>query len=586
LLDMNTHEPRNGPALLTRILRPARRAAVAGAVAAAAAAAAFGAGVADAPYRAEWKHPDGKVAYFGFATAIDGDVAAVGTPSDSSQVFLGGGAIVYRRNAGVWEREAFLAPQGLYSFEQMPTALAVSGDTLVMTSVLHQSVPTLYDGSAWVFVRSPDGTWTEQALLTGQEVGNGDFFGISAAIDGDTIVIGAWLDDNDQGDDAGGAYVFTRSDGVWTQQAKLQPTDLRSQSRFGSSVAIHGDLIAVGANDATDEAGVPTGAVYVYRRTDGAWNQEAKLLAPDGEQSDGLGSAVAVEGDTVVGCAYVDDLPGRPDVGSAYVWVKKGATWRLQAHIEPPETFPNPEGSTPLKFGICCALRNGILAIGTNGEDLEGATDTGSVCTYVREGQRWFLRGRLYDADRQGGERLGHNLGLSDDTLITGAPGDSEPAGSVTVVSNVALYVARVEVAGLAFALKYAEGAADRLTLRGVVPPVGVPDSIEGRSVTVTVGSLARTVTLDAKGRGTSDDTVVTVKRGKPGKPATITLTVKGDFSAALAPLGMDGSADAKKLRVPIGGSIDLGAGPVTIEGAVLFNATAGAGGSARLTRR
>jgi hypothetical protein len=172
---------------------------------------------------------------------------------------------------------------------------------------------------------------------------------------------------------------------------------------------------------------------------------------------------------------------------------------------------------------------------------------------------------------------------MSGDDLAFGATADG--VGSVTIAAGMDLWSSRVDLAALAFSLKYAEGAADRLTLRGVVPPVGVPVTLPGQSVTVTVGPVSRTVTLDANGRGASDDTVVTVKRGKPGKPATITLTVKGDFSAVLAPLGMDGSADAKKLRVPVGGSIDLGAGPVTLEAAVRFTSAAGKSGVGSLTR-
>ena len=100
-------------------------------------------------------------------------------------------------------------------------------------------------GSAYVFTRTGT-TWTEQAKLTASDGAADDRFGSSVAIAGDTIVVGAYWDD-DNGSDSGSAYVFTRTGTTWTEQAKLTASDGAADDQFGRSVAIAGDTIVVGA---------------------------------------------------------------------------------------------------------------------------------------------------------------------------------------------------------------------------------------------------------------------------------------------------------------------------------------------------
>ncbi len=147
--------------------------------------------------------------------------------------------------------------------------MALSGDTLVVGAYEEDSNATGVNGeqgnnlasnagAAYVFVRSGN-TWSQQAYLKASNTGADDLFGWSVALSGDTLVVGAWGEDSnatgvggDQGNNlaeyAGAAYVFVRSGGLWSQQAYLKASNTGADDGFGSSVALSGDTLVVGAN--------------------------------------------------------------------------------------------------------------------------------------------------------------------------------------------------------------------------------------------------------------------------------------------------------------------------------------------------
>ena len=119
---------------------------------------------------------------------------------------------------------------------------------------------------------------------TASDGAGGDSFGYSVALDGDTALVGAYGDD-DKGGTSGSAYIFTRSGGVWTQQAKLTASDGEALDRFGYSVALDGDTALVGAYGDDDKA-PQSGSAYIFTRSGGVWSQQAKLTASDGAGND------------------------------------------------------------------------------------------------------------------------------------------------------------------------------------------------------------------------------------------------------------------------------------------------------------
>ncbi|HEV2666367.1 MAG TPA: putative Ig domain-containing protein, partial [Blastocatellia bacterium] len=193
-------------------------------------------------------------------------------------------------------------------------SVALDGDTLVVGSSLIDIGANLGQGSAYVFTRS-GAFWTQQQKLIANDGAQGDAFGFSVALDGDTLVAGAFGDDLGGNIYQGSAYVFTRSGAIWIQQQKLIANDGTAYDYFGSSVTADGDTVVVGAFG--DNVGA--GSAYIFTRSGAIWTQQPKLIANDGAPGDSFGSSVALNGDTLVVSAVNDTFGGNFSQGSVYV---------------------------------------------------------------------------------------------------------------------------------------------------------------------------------------------------------------------------------------------------------------------------
>ena len=170
------------------------------------------------------------------------------------------------------------------------------------------------------------------AKLLDSNGSSSDRFGFSVALDGDTAVVGAYQDDyGSYNDDPGTAFVFDRDQGgtdSWGLMATLRASDPGNDAQFGWSVAIDGDTIVIGA-PGDDENDAFAGAAYVFYRDEGGadqWGQKVKITPGDAAEGDLFGYSVAIDGDTiVVGARYNDDAcPTDPDCnsGSAYIFYR------------------------------------------------------------------------------------------------------------------------------------------------------------------------------------------------------------------------------------------------------------------------
>ena len=149
-----------------------------------------------------------------------------------------------------------------------------------------------------------------------------DFFGSSVAVNGETVVVGAILADGAAGFGQGSAYVFVRSGGVWSLQQKLVAADGAGGDVFGRSVAISNETIVVGA-DLDDGA---AGSAYVFVRSGGVWTQQQKLEAPDAQAGDIFGMGMSISGETLV-VGVLGQL-------ASYVFVRSAGHWNLQQKLE------------------------------------------------------------------------------------------------------------------------------------------------------------------------------------------------------------------------------------------------------------
>jgi hypothetical protein len=359
---------------------------------------------ADWPSASEFKlaATDGTAYHmFGDSVAISGDTAVV----------VGGHKVyVFARSGANWTQQDQLTdPLGATS-DGFGDSVAISGDTVVVGAPGASS----YQGSAYVFVRS--GTaWAQQAKFTDPLASANDHFGGSVAISGDTVVVGAYADGI--GGNKGSAYVFVRSGGTWTQQAQLTDPLSAVHDLFGGSVAINGDTVVVGASLRDVGANSAQGLAYVFLRTGTAWTQQAQLTYSLGAADDHFGSSVAIDGDTVVvGAAnyLLEDFNPLP--GYACVFVRTGTIWLQQAH------FTASDGTPDDSFGVSVGISGDTVVVGAPYAEVGANNGQGSAYVFVKSGTSWPQQAHLTASDGVAADHFGSSVAISGDTALIGAP--------------------------------------------------------------------------------------------------------------------------------------------------------------------
>jgi len=272
--------------------------------------------------------------YFGYSVAVDRDTVVVGAPYAASGGIGRGQAYVFSRNQGgtnTWGQVKILSASDKADNDLFGYSVAVSGDTGVIGALYANSGGT-DRGQAYVFSRNQGGAnfWGLVMTLIASDKADYDYFGWSVAISGDTVVVGGlWADSG--GSYRGQAYVFSRNQGgpsFWGQVKILSASDKTDGDDFGHSVAVDGDTVVVGAYGA-DSGGYNRGQAYVFSRNQGGtntWGQMMNILtASDKADLDYFGNSVAVDGDTVVvGAPYATS--GGTWRGQAYVFLQLAPT--------------------------------------------------------------------------------------------------------------------------------------------------------------------------------------------------------------------------------------------------------------------
>ena len=346
---------------------------------------------------------------FGASVAISGETAVIGARWGDGLEFDSGSAYVFEKVGGVWMQTAKLNASDGVTNDQFGLSAAISGDTAVIGAWSDDDFGN-DSGAAYVFERVA-GVWTQTAKLTDADGAEGDGFGWSVALSGETMVIGALWDD-DLSINSGSAFVFEKLAGVWTQTGKLNEP---GGGEFGDSVAVSADRIVIGSRFDDRQ-----GAAYVYERVVGVWMQVAKLTASDGDFSDLFGNSVAVSGDTAVIGAWFDDDLGSTS-GSAYVFERVAGIWTQTAKLNADD------GAAGDAFGRAVALSGATAVIGSSGDDL--GIDSGSAYVFEKVGGAWTQTAKLNADDGAAGDGFGGSISVSGATALIAAPSDDDQGG-------------------------------------------------------------------------------------------------------------------------------------------------------------
>ena len=447
------------------------------------------------------------------ALSADGRTLAVGAPVESSGVTgidgdqdddstYGAGALyVYAHDGESWTQQAYVKASNAGLTDKFGNFVALSGDgdTLAVSAYFEgsaakgingnqddDSIPQA--GAVYVFTRDND-TWSQQAYLKasntgeaghGDEFGDGDQFGFSLTLsdDGDTLAVSAITEDSgapgidgDQSDNsqasAGAVYLFTRTGSAWTQQAYVKPNNPGGGDMFGYSVSLTADgnmLAASGfdedgslasTNEQQDDDVGGAGAVYVFTRIDGNWEQTAYLKASNTERGDSFGVTVAIsdDGNTLVAASLDEDgtttginstpMPDQPSdasTGAVYVFVSNRGTWSQQAYIKASNTGRNDW------FGSRLTLSGdgNTLAIGAQLEDSaaqginakqddDTAQEAGAVYIFTRSGTTWTQDAYVKGSNTEAYDEFGSAIALSRDGLSMAVGARSEDSAATGI---------------------------------------------------------------------------------------------------------------------------------------------------------
>lgn len=268
----------------------------------------------------------GEIDRFGWGVAVSGDYVVAGAPLQypGSGYDNAGAAYVFHRDSGVWTEQAKLIPNDRAAEQYFGDHIAISGDCVVFGIPGDSDVGALA-GAAYVFRR--DGTnWVQEAKLTATDAADGDKFGRAVAVAGDYLAVGAHGVDtacpNDADCNSGSVYIFRNTEMGWIQETKLSASDASEGSVFGWSIAMSDAYLVVGSRG-DDELGNDAGSAYVFKRTGSSWVQEAKLTANDAAEDDRFGFSVSVSGDSVAVSADNNET----GLGRAYLFRRDGETW-------------------------------------------------------------------------------------------------------------------------------------------------------------------------------------------------------------------------------------------------------------------
>ncbi|MDC3961063.1 FG-GAP repeat protein [Polyangium jinanense] len=354
--------------------------------------------------------PDGDPSdFFGFSVALSGDTAIVGAPDEDTKGTDAGAAYVFVRTNGGWAFEQKLVASDGGPGKWFGHAVDVDGDVAVVGSPRGDGGAPA-SGVVYVFART-NGVWTQQQKVFGSDGKPGDTMGQAVALVGGTLVAGAPTEDT-KGVDAGAVYVFGENGGAFTQQKKILAADGQAGDRLGASVGLSGQTVIAGA-PGEDDAGSDAGAAYVFVGAGPVWSQQKKFVAADGQAGDAFGSAVAIEGDAAIVGAPLANAVGS-DAGAAYAFARAGLTWAATGKL-----VPEGLGSDD-RLGTSVAITKGRVILGALLDDTKGS-NAGAAYVFTENGAGWALDLLLVAGDGTAGDAFGFSVAMEGETAFVGA---------------------------------------------------------------------------------------------------------------------------------------------------------------------
>ena len=418
---------------------------------------------------------------FGFAVALssDGSTLAVGAPRESSaatglngdqaddSALHAGAVYLFARENRLWQQQAYIKASNAGRSDNFGYTISLSADGNTLAVGAPGEDSGLTDaGAVYTFVRS-NNAWQEQAIIQASNRGFTDRFGfaISLSADGNTLAVGTPSEDStatgvngNQGSDlansTGAAYVFVRDGGLWQQQAYIKASNSEQSDNFGTAVSISadGNSLVVGApgedsastginGDQSDNSASGSGALYIFVRSDGLWQQQAYIKASNSGEVDGFGRAVSLSanGNTLAVGAIGEDSASTgvnadqadnslQRSGAVYVFVNDGVSWQQQAYIKASNTGEGDDFGRAVSLSedgntLAVGAAEDSASMGVNGDQDDNSESSGAVYLFVRDSGLWRQQAYIKASNTGFADSFAFAVSLSGDssTLAVGA---------------------------------------------------------------------------------------------------------------------------------------------------------------------
>lgn len=394
-----------------------------------------------------------------------------------------------------WVGEAYIKAANVSSPALFGMSLSLFGDTLAVGSPSESSNQTTITngpsasnntmaanaGAVYVYKRSGP-TWIQEAYVKASNAAADDNFGVEVSLSGESLAVsapqedgslttitnGTTSDSTNTASASGAVYVYKRSGLNWAQEAFIKASNSNAGDLFGSSVALDGDTLIVGAKmeassqtvitngstSSTNNTIAGAGATYVYGRSGVTWTQQAYIKAANAQGNDNFGDRVALSGNTIAVGAWAEASNDTTITngttasadnsatasGAVYIYRKNGTTWNQEAFIK----AKNSQASD--FFGAGLAIAGDTLAVGAGGEsssqttitngptftNVEGRTSSGTIYIYRRNGVIWNHESYIKASNSTANNMLGERLSLSANMLAVGAYLDDSNQNTIT----------------------------------------------------------------------------------------------------------------------------------------------------------
>jgi choice-of-anchor B domain-containing protein len=350
----------------------------------------------------EWPGPS--LDAFGAAVAVTEDEVLIGEPQNSTEP---GYVFIYRKMNGQWREHARLKASDGEPGDGFGAGIVIEGNRMVVGAFRQPH------GNAYVFERGADGSWQETAKLGLENPTGMTVFGISVALRGDEILVGAPATDQ-----AGVVHLYHRgTDGTWAHSGEIRSTSAAGEGLFGTVIQVSGDDALI-ANSA--------GGIVAFRNVNGTWTETGKLLVP-GRATNTFRRPLALYD----GQAFVTEAAGNNGTGAVHVFTRgQDGAWTIAGTVTPPDSTQ--------AFGASIALDRDMLWIGAP----NGDRGRGVVYLFERTGSTWTARPAIRPADLPADARFGGSLAVRNGVAAVGLVGADFGAGKAMIVERSGTQIA------------------------------------------------------------------------------------------------------------------------------------------------